>query len=296
MAFTRKTLMLLIVTSALLALTSLSSMAALIGTVTGSKVNVRTAPSTTSGIIDTLPQDTIVDVIAYGEPWITVSYGDQVGYMSSDYVSVSVLESDSSQSALRVAGTITGNSVRFRTEPNTSCDVITTFAKGTVVNVVEKLDGWYKVTYGEQTGYVSADYLVLGDASVSRGSSDRAAEMVEYAKQFLGVPYKYGGASPKGFDCSGFVYYVLGQFDISVPHGATSQYNATAHVSRSELTMGDLVFFSTSAGGSKIGHVGIYISDGKFIHASSPGDVVKIDSIKSGYYNTHYYGASRVIR
>jgi peptidoglycan DL-endopeptidase CwlO len=113
--------------------------------------------------------------------------------------------------------------------------------------------------------------------------------VVSIALQYLGVPYVWGGASPStGFDCSGFVMYVFAQIGVSLPHHAASQYNYGTPVSRDQLAPGDLVFFDG------LGHVGIYIGNGQFIHAPHTGDVVKISSLSEGWYTATYYGARRL--
>ncbi len=111
--------------------------------------------------------------------------------------------------------------------------------------------------------------------------------VVGIAMQYLGVPYVYGGASPSGFDCSGFVMYVFGQIGVSLPHNAAAQYGAGVPVSRDQLQAGDLVFFNG------LGHVGIYIGGGQFIHSPHTGDVVKISSL-SGWYSSTWVGARRL--
>ena len=111
--------------------------------------------------------------------------------------------------------------------------------------------------------------------------------VVGIAMQYLGVPYVYGGASPSGFDCSGLVMYVFAQIGVSLPHNAAAQYGAGVPVSRDQLQAGDLVFFNG------LGHVGIYIGGGQFIHAPHTGDVVKISSL-SGWYSSTWVGARRL--
>jgi cell wall-associated NlpC family hydrolase len=134
-----------------------------------------------------------------------------------------------------------------------------------------------------------------GDATLASSSASTPAPPSRYggvvgiAMQYLGVPYVWGGASPSGFDCSGFAMYVYAQVGISLPHNAAAQYGSVGvPVSRSDLQPGDLVFFDG------LGHMGIYIGGGQFIHAPHTGDVVKISSLSDSWYAATYYGAKRV--
>jgi cell wall-associated NlpC family hydrolase len=123
---------------------------------------------------------------------------------------------------------------------------------------------------------------------------DKADQIVNFAKKYVGVPYVYGGSNPKGFDCSGFVSYVLKEFDISVSRTASAQAAESTAVDRSQLKKGDLLFFATS-GGSRVSHVGMYIGDGDFIHASSWGEGVVITQLDMKYYNDCFVKATRVL-
>ncbi len=117
-----------------------------------------------------------------------------------------------------------------------------------------------------------------------------ASQVVSIAMQYLGVPYVWGGSSPsQGFDCSGFVAYVYAQIGIYLPHHAASQYNYGVPVSRDDLAAGDLVFFNG------LGHMGMYIGGGQFIHAPHTGDVVKISSLYDSWYAATWVGARRVL-
>ncbi|MDF2673941.1 MAG: NlpC/P60 family protein [Clostridiales bacterium] len=124
-------------------------------------------------------------------------------------------------------------------------------------------------------------------------STEKAQEIIEYAKQFMGIKYVFGGASPKGFDCSGFTMYVFNKFGISLPHSASGQSELGAAVSKSDLIPGDLVFFETYKAG--ISHVGIYIGSGNFLEASSSRGIA-ITKLSSSYYKSRYMGATRILK
>jgi peptidoglycan DL-endopeptidase CwlO len=118
----------------------------------------------------------------------------------------------------------------------------------------------------------------------------RASQVIAVAMQYLGVPYVWGGASPStGFDCSGLTSYAYAQIGISLPHHAASQYNYGTPVSRDDLQPADLVFFNG------LGHMGMYIGGGQFIHAPHTGDVVKISSLYEGWYASTWVGARRIL-
>ena len=119
------------------------------------------------------------------------------------------------------------------------------------------------------------------------------AKVVSMAMPFLGTRYRSGGASPSGFDCSGFTMYLYAQLGYSLPHSATAQYkNCGYAVAKSDLQPGDLVFFSDSS--HAIGHVGIYIGNGQIIHARYSVGKITIDSLSASYYASRYVGAKRI--
>lgn len=230
--------------------------------------------------------------------------------------------------------------VNIRQEPSTTAKVIMVLATNTSLRVVGETGDWYEVETSEGNAYVSKELLSDEQVEVTnRGNIDRnaeseanieeskteddnstennssektetasstAEEIVKYAKQFLGVPYVYGGASPSGFDCSGFTMYVFDKFGISMRHGAQAQAKLGEEIKADKssktsllknLEIGDLVFFLDYETMDEIGHCGIYIGNGDFIHASSgSGYCVKINSLLPGeYYNTRYCAARRVL-
>ena len=205
-------------------------------------------------------------------------------------------------------GVINASDVRLRSDANTSSSILATLSKGTAVTVLTQSGSWYAVSYNGTNGYVAQQYVTLGtslpaedtgssaanDNVSSVPSSGSGSSAVSIAYQYLGVPYVYGGASPSGFDCSGFTMYVYNQLGISLPHGATPQLKYGTYVSRSELQPGDLVFFSD--GSYPASHVGIYVGDDQFIHASSSssnGYCVCVSSLNTNYYSRNFVGGRR---
>jgi cell wall-associated NlpC family hydrolase len=138
----------------------------------------------------------------------------------------------------------------------------------------------------------SSSELVGVVASIPEASvvpASRYGGVVGIAMQYLGVPYVWGGASPGGFDCSGLVVYVYAQVGVSLPHYTGALWNVGTPVSSDQLEPGDLVFFNG------LGHVGIYIGGGQFIHAPHTGDVVKISSLSDSWYASSFDGARRIL-
>ena len=269
-----------------------------VGTVsTDSTLNFRSSPSTSASIISSLPSGTRLAVLESSDGWHKIATNGQTGYVSAEYVTLS----DTADFTVGT-GVISGSVVNFRSSPSTSGAVLNQLPKGTSIQLTGVESGWFKGTYGGVSGYLHSDYVELSAASgggenpVTGTSSGTASEVIAYAKQFLGTPYKAAGSSPKGFDCSGFTQYVFNHFGISLSRSSSAQVGDCVAVSKSDLQPGDLVFFlNPKSSKTKVGHVGIYIGDGNFIHSSSPGDVVKIDTLERGYYLKNYVSAGRVL-
>jgi len=148
----------------------------------------------------------------------------------------------------------------------------------------------------DATGVVDkATLLKLNTASAAKADANRGSALgrnvVNYAKEFLGAPYRWGASNGKTFDCSGYVMYIFKKFDVKLGHGADDQFSIGTKVAKEDLQLGDAVFFTTYKKGAS--HVGIYIGNNKFIHASSSGGEVTITDLDSSYYKARYIGARR---
>ena len=132
---------------------------------------------------------------------------------------------------------------------------------------------------------------VAGSGS-TRPTADIAGQAAGYAQTMIGKPYRYGGTSPKGFDCSGLVFYSYKQAGVALPHSTDKQRSAARSIKLAELRRGDLLFFNQE--GKKYGHVAIYVGDGKFVHAPSSGKSVLSDRLDSPYWKKHLSEARRI--
>ena len=296
--------------------------------VTNNKVKLYILPSIISNQVLEIKKDSTLVVNKRVNDWLYVSYKNDTGWIRN-YNVKDAKKADKTpatvetESASITTGYVNTSDVNIRKEANTSSEVIATADINTVVNIIGETGEWYKIKYNGETAYIAKRLVSENKITVTSRSGERTAkpkknvkttsnsqtkittkktssssaegkEIIAYAKQFLGYRYVYGGASPSGFDCSGFVYYVYNHFGYKLSRGAASQsYNGT-RVSKSNLQAGDLVFFNNGSGGG-IGHVGIYLGGGQFIHAANSRRGVVTDTINSGYYYTYYYTAARIV-
>jgi cell wall-associated NlpC family hydrolase len=212
---------------------------------------------------------------------------------------------------------ITRDSVIVRRGPSTDSARVTQVNQGRVATIVDRENGWYKLRFdGGSSGWVRGDLLspvsAAAVASARPAQTPRAERIVreaprrvaaktegssglkllDTANRYRGVRYRFGGTTSRGFDCSGFVSHVFRTHGIRLPRTSQEQATVGQPVAKNELRKGDLVFFRTR--GSRISHVGIYIDGGNFIHSSSGGGKVEVDSLTSGYYARRFAGARRV--
>ena len=283
-------------------------------TVRASALNIRSGPSTGYSRVGLIPNGAKVVVIERtSDSWYKINYDGTVGYACADYL-VDVLTAEN----FNATGVINGTGVRMRSGPSTDYSIVDVFGYNDSVSVIGINNSWFKVNYGGNTGYVRSDFLNITSMSSVSSSSDSSSSsssdsgssytpassydsatgsaLVDFALQFEGYRYVYGAQSPsQGFDCSGFTYYVYGQFGYSISRTASQQYrNNGVSVDKSDLQPGDLVFFSDD-GGASVTHVGLYIGGSSFIHASTSRTGVIISDLNSSYYTRVWYGAKRIL-
>ena len=269
-------------------------------------LNLRAGPSQSHTILTRLTEGDIIVVLERtNNDWFMINFHGTVGYVSAQFLR-EILTAEN----FSALGTITGSRVNVRARPNLTSNVLGAYNERTVMTVIGINNGWYKVTHDGITGYVRSDFMdiISGyrpssptriEAAVGSGSYHANAalgrEIAEYALGYLGSRYVYGGASPAGFDCSGFVAYVLRNFGISVTRNASGQYRDNGYlIDKADLYPGDLVFFSSN-GHRSVTHVGIYIGDNEFVHSSTSTTGVIISRLDSANYTRTWFGAKRVI-
>lgn len=294
-----------------------------IGFVNATGLNLRQSPDTGSQVLTTANSGECIVVLGSENGWYKVSYNLQIGYMSADYINVATAEN-----AELGYGVVTGSGVNLRSGPDTSYNRVATASQGEKCYIIGVNNGWYKVLYNNQTCYIRSDFLSLTEVpyenqastsqpkyfrqgkaigTVPTGSTSLSssvtssyngtatgAEILSKAQSYLGSPYVYGGASPSGFDCSGFVYYVYGTFGISVGRTPAAQASAGTQVDKASLQVGDIVLFA-GTGGSGITHAGIYAGNGQFIHSPNSRSTVSYSDLNSGYWSEHFYCGIRVV-
>jgi len=297
----RMTLRVALLSAALFLLCAVSASAADLGVgqVNAGGLRLRDQASTDAAILATASEGELAVVLEdAGNGWYKVDYKSIEGYMSSQYVDLyASLEADLGYGKVKTDGA----TLNLRAGAGTGFDRVAVLNDGTVVQLLGMDNGWFKVSYNGTVGYASSDYMVTclnsagdrGDTAVT--DTALGAQIVAYAKQYLGVPYVWGGNGPNCFDCSGFTKYVYAHFGYSLNRTASAQLKNGVSVSRGELQAGDLVFFYNGKVSTPVSHVGIYIGNGDFIHASSNSYTVEISSLYARNYDAKYVYARRII-
>ena len=261
-------------------------------------VSIRSAASTDADKLDVLVGSYSITRTGVGDNgWSKVDYNGQTGYIKSEYLTTTkpAAASDSTQQTTEkkqeTKETVYATAgVNIRAKASADADKIGTLAAGgSITRTGKTSSGWSRVDYNGQTGYIKSDYLTTTKptvtsnttASSTSSSSSLGQQIADFAVQYVGYPYVYGGNSlTNGVDCSGFTQQVYLHFGYSIPRRASIQATVGTSVAISDLQPGDLVFYGDSEG---VGHVVIYIGNGKVVHASTPSKGIIISDL---YYRT----------
>jgi cell wall-associated NlpC family hydrolase len=300
-----------------------------VATVREDGLSVRDGPGTAYVKLHSVQAGTTIDLLSRYESWFEVRLpAGQIGWVTSEFLTigdgvVERIEQLTSAPDLNPAlVATTDGSTNLRSGPSTAFPKLETAGGGLQLDLVGRYQDWFKVrTPAGKSAWVSSEVLAVSPyvarrvpvvrevptlprpqsvATRGRGgnapplSAEQAGSVVAFAMQFRGVPYVWGGASPAGFDCSGFTTYVYRQFGLQLPRTAEAQYSQRygVFVDRSNLQPGDIVFFANTYKRG-ISHVGIYVGGGMVVQALAKGVPLSAVSMNSGYWQSKYYGALR---
>ncbi len=263
-------------------------------------LNVRKGAGTSYKVVGKMPGYSVCEVLEEKDGWYKIKSGDVTGYVSKDYILTGYEANVKAMEKMTAVLEVNCNKLNVREEPSTDCSVATKVSKGSHLDIIEdEKDGWYKASINGLEGYVSAEYVdvvytlptaekivevVVSTGSSSNSSSNtssgkdysyvnpeaskKAQDIINYAYQFLGNRYVYGGNSlTNGIDCSGFVKQIFAKFGYNLPRTSASYLSGVGTtIPLSQIQPGDILVYKYSGGG---GHVAIYIGNGKIIHAAN---------------------------
>ena len=254
-------------------------------------LNVRKEASTGSSIVGKMTNYAACEILGEENGFYQITSGNVEGYVSKDYIVTGEEALKLAQQEVKEMATVTTEALRIREEASTESRTLAVVNKDDDFVVVEKLDGWIKIEVDDYEGFISADYAevemklktgnTMKELTYGNGVSQTRVDLVNYALQFVGNRYVWGGESlTKGVDCSGFTMKIYQKYGIYLPHSSRAQPNHGTKISRDQIRPGDLIFYGN---GKSINHVAIYIGNGQVVHASNARDGIKISS---AFYRT----------
>lgn len=258
-----------------------------IADVESGNLNIRAVAAEDGKLVGKLPKNAACEVIDSDGTWAHIKSGEVEGYVSEEYLLTGISAKRKAEELATTMARVTTDSLKVRAEANTDSEVITLVPNGEELEVIEVEGDWVKVGLDDQEVYVSAEYvevsselstaITMTELLYGQGVSDVRVDICQYAKEFLGNPYVWGGTSlTKGADCSGFVLSIFKKYGVSLPHSSRAQANCGTTIKVSEAQPGDLIFYGN---GKSINHVAIYIGGGQVIHASSPKTGIRISNV-----------------
>ncbi|MBQ9123607.1 MAG: C40 family peptidase [Lachnospiraceae bacterium] len=248
-------------------------------------LNVRKGPSTSDRVIGKMPSFSACEILEEKDGWAHIKSGEVEGYVSCEYLLTGAAAIVKANELIQSVAVVKADALMVRKEPSLEAPILTKVPLNEELQYLETVGEWVKVSIDGMDAYVFGEYveikedldtaITMAELRYGEGVTDIRVDIVEYAKQFLGNPYKWGGTSlTKGADCSGFVQSVFKHFGIKISRTSRSQSKDGKKISVSELQPGDLLFYEDETG--TINHVTMYIGNGQVIHASSPKSGIKI--------------------
>lgn len=302
-------------------------------------ISIRRVPTIISKEFDKIEANTEIEIVEIKNSWVKVKSSDKNGWVRITKLKEAVKEvenvsqeqviqreaQETSLNQTTKVGYVNTDTLNLREATDKTSKVLKNLTKNQEVEILETIDGWYKVKVNNITGYVAEKYISSTKIEVTSRSldEDRATvstesvnveseskeaqqnvstsgmEVVTLAQKYIGYKYVSGGSTPeKGFDCSGFTSYIYSKFGVSLSRTAAGQRNQGTEIDINNIKVGDLLIFNNSLN-SSVGHVGIYIGNNQFIHASNPSAYpvggVKITSLSDSYYKQRFVCAKRVL-
>lgn len=250
-------------------------------------LNVRATAAEDGKIIGKLPKDAACEVLDVDDLWAHIKSGSVEGYVSREYLLTGIPAKHKAEELASTVARVTTDSLKVRAEASTDSEVITMVPNGEELEVAAVEGDWVKVLLDDEEVYVSAEFVevsaelstavTMSELLYGQGISDVRVDLCQYAKEFLGNPYVWGGTSlTKGADCSGYVMSLYKKYGVNLPHSSRAQANCGTTIKVSEAQPGDLIFYGK---GSTINHVAMYIGGGKVIHASSPKTGIRVSNV-----------------
>lgn len=250
-------------------------------------LNVRAIAAEDGKIIGKLPKDAACEVIDSDGMWAHILSGKVEGYVSEEYLYTGIPAKRKAEELAVTVARVTTDSLKVRAEASTDSAVITLVPNGEELEVISVDGDWVRVYLDDEEVFVHADYvevsselataITMTELLYGQGVSDIRVDICQYAKEYLGNPYVWGGTSlTKGADCSGYVQSIFKKYGVKLPRTSREQANAGTTIKVSEAKPGDLIFYGN---GKTINHVAIYIGGGQVIHASSPKTGIRISNV-----------------
>ena len=262
-----------------------------IANVDTSNLNVREEPTTDSKVVGKMTRHNACEILEVVGDWTKITSGKVSGYVKSEYLLTGEEALAIAREEVCTYATVTTETLRVRSEASTDSSIVSLVNKGEDLVVVEESEEWVLVEIDDETGYVFKEYVTIAqklptaktitEIRYGEGVSDVRVDLVQYALQFVGNRYVWGGTSlTKGVDCSGFTMKIYEKYGVYLPHSSRSQPSYGTKIKASQAQPGDLFFYGN---GKRINHVAIYIGNGQIVHASNKRDGIKISS---AYYRT----------